>query len=208
MERRTGTITILFTDLVGSTEVMERVGEDEGRDLLGRYLAHVREIMKAYAGEEVKNLGDGIEAAFSSVVAALDAATTMQRATDWENRSRPVSIGLRAGINVCEASIASGDYWGLSVVIAKRLCDSAEAGQILVSGVARELVQHRGELKFRPLGSRSLKGISRPVDTFDLAWTRLDHVPTLPMASSEATSDRGLVSRFIRSVRRSEVEQP
>jgi class 3 adenylate cyclase len=208
VERRTGTITILFTDLVGSTEAMERLGEDDGRELLGRYLAHVREIMKAYGGEEVKNFGDGLEAAFSSVVAALEAATTMQRATDWENRAGPVSVGLRTGINVCEASIAGGDYWGVSVVVAKRLCDSAEAGQILVSGVAHELVAHHPELKFLALGPRALKGISRPVDTYDLVWTHLDHVPTLPLASSATTSEQGLVSRFIRSVRRAEVERP
>ncbi|MDP9234770.1 MAG: adenylate/guanylate cyclase domain-containing protein [Actinomycetota bacterium] len=206
IERRTGTITILFTDLVDSTETMERAGEDEGRELLRRYLSRLREIAKAYGGQEVKNFGDGIEVAFSSVVAALDAATTMQRAVHWENRSGSLPIRLRIGMNVCEASIAEGDYWGLSVVVAKRLCDLADAGQILVSGLVPELVSHHREWGFRPMGERNVKGISRTVDTFALVWTPLDHVPTLPLPSSSATPEQKVVSRFIRSVRRSQSE--
>ncbi|MEA2508009.1 MAG: hypothetical protein QOG21_91 [Actinomycetota bacterium] len=207
VERRTGTITILFTDLVDSTEVMERAGEDEGRELLSRYLGRLREISHAYVGHEVKNFGDGIEVAFSSVVAALDAATTMQRAVHWENRTRPLPLGLRIGLNVCEASIAEGDYWGVSVVIAKRLCDLAEAGQILTSGLVQELVSQHREWRFRPMGERNMKGISRPVDTFALAWAPLDHVPTLPLASSSTTAEQKVLSRFIRSIRHTDQEK-
>jgi class 3 adenylate cyclase len=207
MERRTGTITILFTDLVDSTEVMERAGEDDGRELLSRYLSRLREISHAYVGQEVKNFGDGIEVAFSSVIAALDAATTMQRTVHWENRRAPLPIGLRIGLNVCEASIAEGDYWGLSVVVAKRLCDLAEAGEILASGIVREMVSDHREWRFRAMGQRAVKGISRPVETFALVWTPLDHVPTLPLASSSSTPEQRVLSRFIRSVRRTASEK-
>jgi adenylate cyclase len=203
-EGQTGTITIVFTDLVGSTEIMEREGEDEGRELLRRYLGQMREISSAYEGREVKNFGDGIEIAFSSVVTALDTATAMQRTIFWENQAREVEVGLRIGINVCEASIAEGDYWGLSVVVAKRLCDLADAGQILVSGLVRQLVEHRREREFVPLGNRTVKGIGRPIETFELVWTPLDHAPTLP-STSETTEGRAL-SRFIRAVRRHEPE--
>jgi adenylate cyclase len=195
-------VTILFTDLVDSTEVMERAGEDEGRELLGRYLSRLREISHAYMGQEVKNFGDGIEVAFTSVVAALDAATTMQRTVHWENRMASLPIGLRIGLNVCEASIAEGDYWGLSVVVAKRLCDLAEAGQTLASGLVREMVSHHREWRFRAIGQRAVKGISQPVDTFALEWTTLDYAPTLPLASSSSTPEQKVLSRFIRSVRR------
>jgi class 3 adenylate cyclase len=205
--RSTGTITILFTDLVGSTEAMERAGEDEGRQLLGRYLRHLREISQAYGGHEVKNLGDGIEVAFGSVVAALDAATTMQKAVHWENDAADWRVGLRIGINVCEASVVEGDYWGLPVVVAKRLCDLAQAGQILVSSLVRQLVSDRSEWEFRSLGDMPLKGITRPVDTFEVAWTPLDHVPTLPLSASATTPEQQVLSRFIRSVRRTGVER-
>ncbi|MDP9223262.1 MAG: adenylate/guanylate cyclase domain-containing protein [Actinomycetota bacterium] len=202
VERHTGTITILFTDLVGSTEAMQHAGEDEGRELLRRYLTHLRQISHAYVGQEVKNLGDGIEVAFSSAVAALDAATTMQQAVHWENRAARRRIGLRVGINVCEASIAEGDYWGLAVVVAKRLCDMADAGQILISDLVRQLVSDRHEWHFHSLGEQTLKGITRPVETFEFAWTPLDHVPTLPLSSSSTTPEQRVLSRFIRSVRR------
>jgi adenylate cyclase len=206
MERRTGTITVLFTDFVDSTAAMERAGEDEGRELLARYLFRLREIAHAYGGQEVKNFGDGIEVAFSSAVAALDAATTMQRAVDWENRTGSLPIGLRIGLNVCEASIAEGDYWGVSVVVAKRLCDVAGAGQILTSGLVRELVSQHGEWRFHQMGERAMKGVSRPVETFELRWSPLDHVPTLPLTSDSATTDQQVLSRFIRTVRRAKSE--
>jgi adenylate cyclase len=206
IERRTGTITVLFTDFVDSTAAMERAGADEGRELLGRYLSRLREIAQAYVGQEVKNFGDGIEVAFSSVVAALDAATTMQRAVEWENRSGSLPIGLRIGLNVCEASIAEGDYWGVSVVVAKRLCDLAGAGQILTSRIVRELASQHGEWRFQQVGDRVMKGVSQPVETFELAWTPLDHVPTLPLGSGSASPEGEVLSRFIRSVRRAKSE--
>jgi adenylate cyclase len=207
VERRTGTITVLFTDFVGSTEAMERAGEDEGRELLGRYLSRLREIAHAFMGQEVKNFGDGIEVAFSSVVAALDAATTMQRAIDWENHTGSLPIGLRIGLNVCEASIAEGDYWGVSVVVAKRLCDLAESGQILTSAIVRELAAQYGEWRFEGVGDRTIKGVGQPVETFELSWTPLDHVPTLPLGSSSATPEGQILSRFIRTVRHAKSER-
>jgi class 3 adenylate cyclase len=203
---RTGTITILFTDLVGSTELMDRMGEEEGRKLISHYLSHLREISAAYLGQEVKNLGDGIEVAFSSVLSALDAVTSMQRAIHWENSERETNLALRAGMNVCEASIADGDYWGLSVVVAKRLCDMAEGDQILVSGLVADLAADHSEWRFEPLGHRALRGISRSVATFELQWAPLDHIPTLPSPSATSTEHQGL-SRFIRSVRRNEGER-
>ena len=202
VERRTGTITVLFTDFVDSTEAMERAGQDEGRALLGRYLSRLREVAEAYVGQEVKNFGDGIEVAFSSVVAALDAATTMQRAVHWENRTGSLPIGLRIGLNVCEASIAEGDYWGVSVVVAKRLCDLAGPGQILTSGIVRELASQHGEWRFQSVGHQAMKGVSQPVEAFELSWTPLDHVPTLPLGSSSASPEGQVLSRFIRTVRR------
>jgi class 3 adenylate cyclase len=203
-ERRTGTITILFTDLVGSTEVMERAGEDEGRELLGHHLRLLREVSNAYSGQEVKNLGDGFEVAFSSVVAALSAATTMQRTIHWENRVGLAAMGLRVGMNVCEASVEAGDYWGLSVVIAKRLCDMAMGGQILVSGLVRDLATHHKEWRFDYLGERHVKGISQSVNTYELEWAPLDHAPTLPLSPTSDTPEHRVMSRFLRSVRRAQ----
>ena len=201
----TGTVTILFSDLVGSTEAMERAGEGEGQRLLGGLLSRIREVAHAYSGQEVKNLGDGMEVAFTSAIAALDAATAMQRSIEWESHARAFPLSLRIGVNVCEASISDGDYWGLSVVVAKRLCDSADGRQILVSGLVKELVSDRAQWKFRPLGARSLKGISRPIEIFEFLWTPLDHSPTLPLRSGPEQEQKAL-SRFLRAVRHPERE--
>ena len=84
------TVTILFTDLVGSTELAARLGDDAADDIRRGYFAALRSALAATAGEEVKTLGDGIMAAFSSTVDAIEAAVRMEQAVDRLNRRSAV----------------------------------------------------------------------------------------------------------------------
>jgi class 3 adenylate cyclase len=119
-------VTILFTDLVGSTELTGRLG-DAGADRLRRaHFALLREAVAAHRGEEVKTLGDGLMVVFPSAVDATLCASDMQRSVARYNR-RPgtthpleVRIGLHAGEPVREGD----DYHGVAVNIASRLCDA------------------------------------------------------------------------------------
>jgi class 3 adenylate cyclase len=174
----TGTVTLLFTDLVGSTELMDRLGDEAGDRLLRDHFAILREATGEYGGREVKSLGDGLMLAFGSALGAVACAVTMQRriaASVDEARGEPV--GLRIGLNAGEAISAEGDYFGRPVVVAKRLCDRADPGQILVSEVVRSLVEKRGEHRFIAVGAVQLKGFADPVTAFGLDWRSQDEEP-------------------------------
>lgn len=175
-----GVITILFTDLVGSTELFERVGEDRADVLRREHFTLLRAAITANGGDEVKNIGDSIMAAFTSPARAIACAIEMQQRIDALGRGGGPSLALRVGVNAGEATIEDRDYFGTSVVIARRLCDAAKAGEILVSDVVRVLVGSRGGFSFKDVGSLPLKGIDNPVPACAIDWQPLSHAVPLP----------------------------
>jgi DNA-binding SARP family transcriptional activator len=168
-----GVVTFLFTDLVGSTGWLERLGEDGAEELRRTHFSLLRQAVAEAGGQEVKNLGDGLMAAFASPLGALGCALAVQRSMAAHNQAHPerrleVRVGLQAG----EAVRAEDDFFGTAVVVAKRLCDRAEGGQILAGELVASLVGSRGDFRFRPLGPLVLKGLSVPVPAVDVAWPR------------------------------------
>jgi class 3 adenylate cyclase len=167
----TGTVTLLFTDLVGSTELIDRLGDEAGNRLLRDHFAILREAAGEHGGREVKSLGDGLMLAFASALGAVACAVRMQRRIAGRPEEAPgEAVALRIGLNAGEAISAEGDYFGAPVVVAKRLCDRAGRGQILVSDVVRSLVERSGDYRFIALGALQLKGFADPVTTFGLDW--------------------------------------
>lgn len=146
-----GLVAIVFTDIVASTAMFAARAADDADELRRAHFATVREVLAMHGGHEVKNLGDGFMLAFSSAGDAIRFATALQRAA-----SDPIS--LRIGIHVGEPTLENGDYHGTCVVIAKRLCDAASGGTILVSETVRLLsspahrATERVELKLKGLG--------------------------------------------------------
>ena len=166
-----GTVTLLFTDLVGSTELLGQLGEDEMERLRRGHFGLLRDVAETHAGQEVKSLGDGIMVAFSSSLDAVACAIAIQQAVDRDNRRTGTEhLRVRVGLNVGEPIRDEDDYFGTPVVIAKRLCDRAEGGQILASELIRLLVSGRGGVTFRPIGELALKGLAQPVATCEIAW--------------------------------------
>lgn len=165
-----GTVTLMFTDLVGSTELLDQLGEDGAADLRRRHFALVRTAIARASGTEVKNLGDGVMAVFDSTAAAIACATEIQR------RSRG-DVGVRIGVHAGEPDREEGDFFGTPVVVASRLCARAEAGQILASDVVRVLGGRRAEAGFRPVGAVSLKGLSDPVVAWEIDWEDAEDPP-------------------------------
>jgi class 3 adenylate cyclase/peroxiredoxin len=170
------TTTLMFTDLVGSTKLYDRLGDDAAEELRRRCLERLRDAARAYEGREVKTLGDGLMLAFPSSVKALGCAVVMQHSVehDYPASAQP-RVELRIGVSVGEA-IADDveDYFGTAVVIARRLCDAAESGQVLVSETVRSLAGWRGGFRFRALGPASLKGLAEPVSAYELGWRQTD----------------------------------
>jgi class 3 adenylate cyclase len=167
----TGTVTLLFTDLVGSTELLDRLGEDAGERLRREHFAILRAAAREHGGREVKSLGDGLMLAFASALGAVACAIEMQqRVTVYRDARGENPMRLRIGLNAGEVITAEDDYFGAPVVVARRLCDSADPEQILASEVVRSLAGSRHAHRFRALGPLKLKGLSGPVAAFALDW--------------------------------------
>jgi class 3 adenylate cyclase/CheY-like chemotaxis protein len=195
MRGTTRTITALFTDIVGSTELMARLGPREAEAVRVRHFASIRGALSVHRGQEVKTLGDGFMAIFDSAADGLACAVTMQRAVARDNRGRAENaLGMRVGLSSGEAAHESGDYFGMPVVEASRLCEIAAAGQILASGIVRLLVGSSGLHRLIPLGAVELKGITGPVDTCEVDWDREeDSALRVAVAEDSALLREGIV---------------
>jgi class 3 adenylate cyclase len=167
----TRTVTLLFTDLVGSTELMDRLGDEESDRVRGEHFAMLRAAAAERGGREVKSLGDGLMVAFASALSAVECAVAMQqRVAEASPGAAGGSAGLRVGLNAGEVMGLEDDYFGTPVVVARRLCDRASSGCILCSEVVRALVGSRGGHRFVPIGPTALKGFADPMPVFELDW--------------------------------------
>jgi class 3 adenylate cyclase/tetratricopeptide (TPR) repeat protein len=168
----TGTLTFLFTDLVGSTEMLSLLGDDAAVNVHRQADEVLRRSITR--GQEVKNLGDGLMITFASAVDAVQTAIAMQRGM----KDSALGMAVRIGINSGEATPApDGDYYGTPVVTAQRLCALAAGGQILTSGVVRALVGSRGRIAFESRGPESLKGLPEPVEVYEVPWQNSASAP-------------------------------
>ncbi len=161
--------TILFTDIEGSTALTQRLGDAKARDLLRNHERMVREALKAHGGSEVKTMGDGFMASFTSATKALECAIDMQRAFSAHNESAEEPIKVRVGLNAGEPITEDDDLFGTAVNLAARICAHAEAGQILAPIVVRELAAGK-QFMFADLGETELRGFEDPVRLYELRW--------------------------------------
>ncbi|MCH7578395.1 MAG: adenylate/guanylate cyclase domain-containing protein [Chloroflexi bacterium] len=165
-----GTVhTILFTDVEGSTALTQRLGDAKARDVLRQHERMVREALKAHGGSEVKTMGDGFMASFSSATRALECAIAMQRAFAEHNESAEEPIKVRVGLNAGEPIAEDDDLFGTAVNEAARITATAKGGEILVSNVVRELAKGKDFL-FADRGETSLKGFDESVRLFEVRW--------------------------------------
>jgi class 3 adenylate cyclase/tetratricopeptide (TPR) repeat protein len=165
------TVTLLFTDLVGSTELLRKLGEEDAERLRRTHFGLLRDAICASGGHEVKNLGDGLMVVFPSARDAVGCAAAMQQAVEHHNRLEgQTALAVRVGVEVGEPVREEDDYFGTPVVVAKRLCDAAAGGQVLVSDLVRQLVGTRGDFVFREIGRVELKGLGEPVPAWSLDW--------------------------------------
>jgi len=167
----TKTVTVLFTDVVGSTELMARLSPDQAEAGRARHFSSIRGALAVHRGAEVKTLGDGFMATFDSTADAVGCAVTMQRAVARDNEKDPgQEIGLRIGLSTGEVTVEDGDCFGLPVVTASRLCAAAEGGQILASEVVRMLIGEGSIHRLEPLAPMELKGLPGPVSVCRVDW--------------------------------------
>jgi|CXWL01.1.fsa_nt_gi class 3 adenylate cyclase len=171
-----GTRTVLFTDIVGHTEMMQRLGDTKGRDVLREHERITRETLKTHGGAEVKTMGDGFLASFGSVTSALDCAIALQRAFAAHNEvgaqpAAPAAEGLhvRVGLNAGEPIEEDGDLFGATVILASRIAARAGAGEILVPDTVRGLLSGKNFL-FSDRGEFVPKGFDDAVRLYEVRW--------------------------------------
>jgi class 3 adenylate cyclase len=151
--------TILFVDIVGSTELAQRLGDRAWRDLLGEHNAAARRMIDRHRGVEVGTIGDGYVATFNSpahgVLAAIDVGGT----------ALALGLHVRAGLHTGEVERAGDDVRGIAVHHAARVAGAAAAGEILVSSATKPLLAGAG-LRLESAGRHEMKGIEEPDELF------------------------------------------
>jgi class 3 adenylate cyclase len=154
--------TILFTDIVGSTERAATLGDSAWRQLLERHHAVVRRELARFQGRELDTAGDGFFAAFDGPARAVLAASAIR------DSLRPLELEIRAGLHTGECEVSDGKVAGIAVSIGARIASLATPGEILVSSTVKDLVAG-SDLHFEPRGEHQLKGVPEPWHLFALA---------------------------------------
>lgn len=163
------TLTILLTDIEGSTQLATRSGEAVAREIRRIHESVVRDQLKVHTGREVKSLGDGLMVAFASARQALACATGIQQRLGRHNRENPrIAIKVRIGVHTGEVAEEEGDLFGEAVNAAERITRKAKGGEILLSGITRQLVRSILGSSFKDRGRLRLKGFPERWHLFEL----------------------------------------
>jgi predicted ATPase/class 3 adenylate cyclase len=166
-----GTLTILFTDLEGSTDLRSRVGDDVANELILAHEELIRSKLDEAGALEHKALGDGFMILFSSANQGIKAAVSIQRAIEEYNREHAdLPIKVRMGLNSGDVTQHSGDAYGTAVHAAARIAAKAQAGQILIPQIVRDLAGMRPEFRVADRGLFWLKGFPDRWRLFEVLW--------------------------------------
>ena len=144
--------TVLFCDIVQSTDLVSELGDRRWRDLLATYYAAIRRQLARFGGREVKTMGDGVLATFDGPARAIRCAQAIRDA------ARQIGIDVRAGLHTGEVETMGDDIGGLAVHIGERVCASAAPGEVLASRTVVDLVAGSG-ISFEDRGEHELKGV-------------------------------------------------
>jgi len=182
--------TILFTDIVGSTELAAELGDTAWRDLVQLHHTVVRAALRRYDGREVDTAGDGFFAIFDAPAAAVRCAL------DVVAEVRELGIEVRAGLHAGEVEQSGAKVSGIAVHIGSRVMSAASPGEVLVSGTVRDLAAGAG-LRFEERGTRDLKGVPGQWQVY--AATRSDETANAADTLAEGASRRAAAVRDARA---------
>jgi class 3 adenylate cyclase len=193
--RETGTRTILFTDLVGSTALRSALGDVAADKVWREHDRLLREAIAQHSGTLAQDLGDGVMAVFEAAADGAACAVAMQQEIDRLRRRRGLELSMRVGLSTGDVAI-EGDGWsGMPVVEAARLEAAAGGDQILASELVRLLAGTRTAVSFESVGELTLKGLASPLAACAIAWDPLPEVSVLPLPPALRTSGFSFVER-------------
>jgi class 3 adenylate cyclase len=151
-EPETVLTTVLFTDIVGSTERAAELGDAGWRELVSRHHALVRRLLDRYRGREIDTAGDGFFATFDGPIRAIRCASAVRDAV------RELGLDIRAGLHTGECEVLGDKVTGIAVAIGARLAARAAPGEVLASSTVKDLVAGSG-IGFADRGAAELKGV-------------------------------------------------
>jgi predicted ATPase/class 3 adenylate cyclase len=191
----TGTVTLVFTDIEGSTRLLSHLG-DAYEDTLATHRSLLREAFSSHAGIEVDTQGDALFYAFARARDALQAAAAAQRAITNHAWPHDAPLRVRMGIHSGEPAVTQEGYVGADVHLAARICAAAHGAQVLVSDATAHLLSpHLEGLSLRPLGEHRLKDIDHPVALHQLIGEGLE-ADFPPLRTPAATHPTNLPARL------------
>ena len=164
-----GVRTVLFTDIVGHTKMMQRLGDGKGREVLREHERMTREAVKRHGGTEIKTDGDSFMVSFGSVTAGVECAIALQRAFAARNASGVEPLHVRMGLNAGEPVEEDGDLFGSSVILAGRVAGQAAADEILIPEPVRHLLSGKTYI-YADRGETLLKGFEDAVRLYEVRW--------------------------------------
>ena len=180
-ELPSGTVTFLFSDIEGSTRLMQQLGDTWG-EALAAHNRVLRDAFEAGGGREVDRQGDAFFAVFPRARDAVAAAVAAQRALAEEPWPGETSLRVRMGLHTGEPSVGDEGYLGVDVVRASRICALARGGQILVSEATRALVRGGDGVELVDAGEHGLKDIDEPERLFRVRAEGLEDIALAPPA--------------------------
>jgi class 3 adenylate cyclase len=198
-ERPTGTVTFLFTDIEGSTRLLQQL-RDRYDDVLSTHARLLREAVEQFDGHEIDTQGDAFFVAFARARDAVAAAVAAQRALTAEPWPDGVSVRVRMGIHTGEPLVGGERYVGMGVNRGARICAAGHGGQVLLSNTTRELVEDDlpGDVRVRDLGEHELEDLNRPERIFQL---EIDGLPSSfpPLRTAQASAFEGREGELARA---------
>lgn len=194
-----GPVTILFTDVEGSTDLTSQVGIDASREILRSHDDLIRAQIEKHQGREIKSFGDGFMLAFRAPRRALECSIDIQRALERHNRlHRDHPIRVRIGLNTGEVAEEDGDLFGEAVNAASRVKERATGGEILVSEIVKQLVGTVPDVSFKDRGRVRLKGFPDRWRIFQVEWSEARApVPTDRTPFVGRAQERDLFSHLV-----------
>jgi len=166
-----GMLTLAFTDIEGSTEMMERLGEDRWLQVMLVHNRMVRDCVEEHGGDVIKSAGDGFMIAFASAAAALDCAVELQRTLSRHNAAEPArTLRVRVGLHTGNIFHLDDDFLGKAVVLAARITGHAQGGQILVSAACKEYTRSVGRWRYGQAMELRPKGLASVERVYSLEW--------------------------------------
>ncbi|MBT3992107.1 MAG: adenylate/guanylate cyclase domain-containing protein [Rhodospirillaceae bacterium] len=169
-ETSLGTIAVMFTDIVGSTDMTQTFGDAAAQEVVRTHNRIVRAALTTFQGREVKHTGDGIMASFNNTANGVSAAIYIQQKTAENNASSPeVPLGIKIGINAGEPIIEDDDLFGTTVQLSARIVDKAGDKEIFVSEIVKGICLGK-DFQFESKGAREMKGFKDPINLFEVKW--------------------------------------